>query len=423
MSTDKIEKLEARCDDLQAAVDQLLRRVAALERQQNPGVMEQAKDEGSFDLTMTIDQANAGLTEIHAINDFLRETDQTHDSDISPLAFTMEGSSLEGGEEGGAAGAADIDDLLNQAMKVSQGIYDDDMRDVLDLCTSQLQDICSSPAAAAVLVESGGHQEAINTSQPESVTATRAIQPGALEVLGQEEVTLQAEQQQETGQLTGVLAQGPVPDVAETHDVKYHPEGNVAGPSKGVLHLVLGDSIAVYLTLPVPSGHSVLNLAVRGNTWGKEGYLIDQHLREWQQEATAENCQRGSVFIWLGGNDAYGRPGDRRREVWHEEMYRVLQRLRDNTVILAGPTPRLWADADEQYENTPAFRADGLLRKAAKENGFAFVPYLGRLLTCMHHRKHVVRRRVAQAWFAKDGTHLSREGYEKVSQKLHRVFM
>ena len=49
----------------------------------------------------------------------------------------MEEPSLEGGEEGGAAGAADIDDLLNQAMKVSQGMYDDDMRDVLELCTSQ----------------------------------------------------------------------------------------------------------------------------------------------------------------------------------------------------------------------------------------------------------------------------------------------
>ena len=77
------------------------------------------------------------------------------------------------------------------------------------------------------------------------------------------------------------------------------------------------------------------------------------------------------------------------------------------------------ADAEERYENTPAFRPDSLLRKAAKESGFAFVPYLGRLLTRMHQRKHVVQRRVAQAWFARDGTHLSREGYEKVSQKLH----
>ena len=101
----------------------------------------------------------------------------------------------------------------------------------------------------------------------------------------------------------------------------------------------------------------------------------------------------------------------------------VLQRLRHNTVILVGPTPRLWADAEKQWESTPAFEADQLLMRAAKEHGFAFLPYLGRLLTCMHLRKHVVRRNVAQAWFARDETHLSREGYEKLSQKLNRVFM
>ena len=60
MSTDKIERLEARCDDLQATVDQLLRHVAALESQQRPGVGEQVKDVGSFDLTMTMEQASAG---------------------------------------------------------------------------------------------------------------------------------------------------------------------------------------------------------------------------------------------------------------------------------------------------------------------------------------------------------------------------
>ena len=136
--------------------------------------MEQAKDEGSFGLTMTVDEASAGLTEIDGIDDFLRETEQTDDSDISPLAFTMEGPSLEGGEEGGAAGTADIDDLLNQAMKVSQGMYDDDMGDVLELCTSQ----SPSTAAAAVLMESRGQQEGINTSQPELVTATPSLQPG-----------------------------------------------------------------------------------------------------------------------------------------------------------------------------------------------------------------------------------------------------
>ena len=47
------------------------------------------------------------------------------------------------------------------------------------------------------------------------------------------------------------------------------PEGG-----SGVLHLILGDSIAAYLSPPLEPGHQVINLAVSGNTWLKEEVLI-----------------------------------------------------------------------------------------------------------------------------------------------------
>ncbi|XP_043213553.1 uncharacterized protein LOC122382771 isoform X2 [Amphibalanus amphitrite] len=87
-----------------------------------------------------------------------------------------------------------------------------------------------------------------------------------------------------------------------------------------------------------------------------------------------------------------------------------------------GPTPRLWCDAGARYEDTAAFRADLALREAALARGLRFLPYLGRALTCMVKRRHLVRSDVASRWFCPDGIHLTALGYDKIQKKLSDTF-
>ena len=136
-------------------------------------------------------------------------------------------------------------------------------------------------------------------------------------------------------------------------------------------------------------------------------------------EAIAKNnLDYGRVLIWLGGNEVCGRPKEDPSGINVKDVEEVMWRLRNRLVVLAGPTPRLWHDADAQYEETPAFRADLTLRREAETHGARFIPYVGRALTSMSRRRHVVRGDIACHWFNRDGTHLSPLGYQKVQRKI-----
>ena len=104
------------------------------------------------------------------------------------------------------------------------------------------------------------------------------------------------------------------------------------------------------------------------------------------------------------------------------DVYTVLDEISNDNITLAGPTPRLRFDAGIPYEGTPAFAADLSLKRIAAEKGAHFVPYLGRSLTSMSRRRHVLREDVARQWFARDGIHLSRLGYDKIAKKLGDLF-
>ena len=94
----------------------------------------------------------------------------------------------------------------------------------------------------------------------------------------------------------------------------------------------------------------------------------------------------------------YGRSGQAPSGSWHGKICQGLERLKNNDAVLAGPTPRLWADADKQLEKTTAFKADEILKMASQEYWIRFIPYVARALTCMQRRQHVVRGDVARSW-------------------------
>ena len=363
---ERVAQLEARCEVLEATVDRLLRRVAALEGQQPAGTG-QGIEVTPFDSSM--------------VQPSIEPTGET-----KPVDSTM-------------AGGIDIDDLLREAQQVGDGIYDDDVREIVNYYVAQ------SPTAATAGPDEIGQdlEELLGEAAFQDVLLERPseVDPGP-EELG----------------ATGDKRQ----DVDEDSDQDYNPEGNVV--EGGTLHLILGDSLAVYLVPQLTPNEYTINLAVRGNTWAKERSLIDQHLREWKQEATKKKLRTGKVFVWLGGNDEYGRPGERPAGIDESSVHRVLQKLNHHMVLLAGPTPRLWSDCGRRYEHTPAYRANNTLRRAAAAHGarVRVVPYLGRALTSMCRGQHVVKQEVAAAWYSTDGVHLSQLGYDKVVKKLGAVF-
>ena len=377
-TSERIDRLEHRCQQLETLMDELLTRIWVLEQPQ----VKLSDTAGATPVVHTKETA--------PIDELLGQAKQADSMETSPFVTSLAELSIGTLGNSDVAQGIDVDDLLMEAVQVGKGVYDDDVKELLDMYTDQ-----TAPTETLTIQTAPG-------ASPVSAAPAAPVGPAALAVVSEEE-----------------LGDLPADQLVTDRKAEYHPGGN--GAQGGTLHLILGDSIAVYVTLPVTSDSSTLNLAVRGNTWSKENVSLDIHLREWELEAAARNSQPGKVFLWLGGNDVYGRPGDAPRDLWHGDMCQVLERLQNNDVVLAGPTPRLWADADKQYEKTAAFRADEILKRAAQEYGIRFIPYVGRALTCMQRRQHVVRGDVARSWYARDGVHLSQEGYKKVEKKLGNV--
>lgn len=384
---ERVTQLEARCGALETTVDQLLRRVAALEGQQSAGTG-QGVEVTPFDCSMV--QPSLEPTDepipIRTVSFHCSSSEEDHfgQDETKPVDSTM-------------AGGVDIDDLLREAQQVGEGIYDDDVREIVDYYVIQ------SPTAAIAgpdeIVQELG--ELLGEAAFQDVLLERPFEVDPCP----EELGAAGDKKQD-----------------EDKDQDYDPEGNIV--EGGTLHLILGDSLAVYLVPQLGPNECIINLAVRGNTWAKERSLIDQHLREWEQEATKKKLRTGKVFIWLGGNDEYGRPGERSAGIDESNVHRVLRKLTHHMVLLAGPTPRLWSDCGRRYEHTPAYRANNALRRAAAAHGarVRVVPYLGRALTSMCRGQHVVKQEVAAAWYSTDGVHLSQLGYQKVVKKLGAVF-
>ena len=120
----------------------------------------------------------------------------------------------------------------------------------------------------------------------------------------------------------------------------------------------------------------------------------------------------------------YGRPNEAPSLLCERTVHEVLTKLSSyaDRVTMAGPTPRFWCDADLNWPETVAYTADQALRRVATGHGIRFVPYLGRALTCMDQRRHVVKSTIAAHWSARDKVHLSVAGYNKVLKKLGTLF-
>ena len=126
---ERIAQLELRCGALETTVDQLLRRVAALEGQRSAGTG-QGIEVTPFDSSM--------------VQHSLESSDKL--IPMRPVSFQCSSSEEDnfGRDETKSidstmAGRVDIDDLLREAQQVGECIYDDDVREKADYYVAQSQ--------------------------------------------------------------------------------------------------------------------------------------------------------------------------------------------------------------------------------------------------------------------------------------------
>ena len=320
------------------------------------------------DLARRMEKLELGRTPTEA--ESLPLTDIATETAISSRGMTNETSTRGGNEVDARLDATmpeivDIDDLLSEAQAVGRGVYDDDMRDLIDLYT-----VASPP-------------------EPE-------------------------------------VPQPPLVDLDATSGAPIEDQVTTERRPTGQLHLVLGDSMATDLRFTLGPNEHVLNRAEGGNTWRKQRHLVKDHIRQWEEQAAIQQLRTGKVFIWLGGNEAYGRPGrhyEEPRGLYRRDVEAVLEQFSSSEVIIAGPVPRLWHDSNLQWEATPAYHADQELRVIGDVYGAQVVPYLGRALTSMYRRQHVIKPEIARHWYRGDGVHLTQLGERKLARKLHSVFL
>lgn len=383
----RIYHLEARCNDLQATIDVLIHRIEVLEtRTPAPGEVASPVD----DIEAALAQAGRGDRQVGG---------------DGPLDVSMVPAPL--GEEDGTGGlemdGPDIPDIL---------IYDEDVRELITMCSEVTPPASEASAAAPDVVQA---PDVLDELLAATTTAGDVQAPD--DQTGRPAATASADGALGDGTQKPRTAPAPSDDVAA-------PAAEFAPPREGVLHLILGDSIAAYLDPPLQPGHQLLNLAVRGSTWAREAGLLREHLEEWEREAAERGADLGRIFLWLGGNDVYGRPHEVPRELCERTVSEVLSQLSPYAArtTMAGPTPRLRYDYDMRWECTRAAEANLTLERLAAAHGVHFVRYLGRALSSMVQRQHVVNSAVARHWFAPDGVHLTVQGYQKVLKKLGALF-
>ena len=178
-----------------------------------------------------------------------------------------------------------IDVLLQEAQRMGSGIFDEDIEELLAGDLQSMGDECQ-PVSAAHVAPSGPTTEEAPMEEMEDIKVTVTVSR---------------------------------------------------------CHLILGDSLAKHLDLPVTPQDSVINLAESGNTWAREAHHIRDHIKEWKAEVTEKGASCGSISILMGGNEIYGRSGMPPQGLDREAVKEILGELTpQGQVTMAGPTIRLW---------------------------------------------------------------------------------
>ena len=189
-----------------------------------------------------------------------------------------------------------------------------------------------------------------------------------------------------------------------------------------LLHLLLGDSVARDSGMRTRAAQDAFFCAARGGaTWSSLAERLPGVLEGWSREAAAQERRRGSVVVWMSGNDVYSQQtllpsySDDSLEKAAQHAVLITKRLLAETsqVLVLGPLPRLSGDMiGLSWEQSAFFQLERrLLHRLPSEVTFVT---LGRQLTRKSLGKHTLTHQCLE-WYALDRTHLSRSGYGKLA--------
>lgn len=194
---------------------------------------------------------------------------------------------------------------------------------------------------------------------------------------------------------------------------------------RGKLHLLIGDSVARYSGMRSRIiADRLLNLSRGGATWASVALQLPELMDEWRRVAAAEERRLGTAVVWLTGNDVYDRLSglpsftDESLECAAQNAVSVVRQLGRETeqILVLGPLPRMSGEVmGGRWERTSAYHLER--RLTHRLPGPVRFLQLGRQLTKKLHNRHSVTAECAK-WYSSDGTHLSREGYEKIADVL-----
>ena len=198
------------------------------------------------------------------------------------------------------------------------------------------------------------------------------------------------------------------------------------------LHLIVGDSVARDAPYRASAWEdSVLNLSKNSATWRMLSKRIHGDLKSWSTVAAASGKARGTLIMWLSGNDAYSQlSGLANKDRAHlrkvqDEVREVLGKIREagytEEVVVLGPIPRPAADLMEgTWESTGAYHLERALLKMRLGDGVTLVK-LGRALTIKISKKRSGIGYKCLPWYKQDQVHLSAGGYRKLAPKLPAI--
>ena len=137
-----------------------------------------------------------------------------------------------------------------------------------------------------------------------------------------------------------------------------------------------------------------------------------------------EGRPKGTVLLWLGSNDVYPRKGERVTNPINT-VKEVMKKLEGESVIVVAPLPR-GCDTERRWDSTLAYWLERTFKYGLPSRCPLYKP--GHRLTHMMRRQRVVGEGTERdgriiPWFRRDGTHLTSEGYRKISDLMPRSFL
>ena len=169
-----------------------------------------------------------------------------------------------------------------------------------------------------------------------------------------------------------------------------------------------------------------------GATWSSILQGLQRDLQPWDHATSTFQVEKGSVILWLSGNDIHDKRSGK-GAIDEDVLMRMSQDIRAvisileergaRSIVVLGPLPRPNAHKEGiAWEKTASYHMERTTKKVLDAMAtsvscvLSFVT-LGRALTKKLTGRHSVRRE-CRAWYHADAVHPNSDGYDKLADMI-----